>query len=151
MSIGKSSIARAAAANSATVTQKPQDTKNELYCVKSFQTDSIKTLKAQETYNEDDIQKIRHSIEKRGVLLPVLVAATKKDVWLIDGYRRFFAAKQLGIPQMDAVVISAENKAEANKLYKELNFAELLKKDNLREEKFKVIAASNREMPTYLL
>lgn len=153
MSIGKNSIARAAVANSATPKTTAQNFEKDSIQIKSFKTDEIKILKTADSYDETDLEPLKKSIEKRGVLLPLLVAVTpKNNVWLIDGYRRYYAAKSLDIKQIDAVVAAVENKNEVNRLYKEIKSAKQNKKpDDIREEKFKVLAVVDHDLPAYLL
>lgn len=153
MSIGKNSIARAAVANSATPKTTAQNFEKDSIQIKSFKTDEIKILKTADSYTETDLEPLKKSIEKRGVLLPLLVAVTpENNVWLIDGYRRYYAAKSLDIKQIDAVVAAVENKNEVNRLYKEIKSAKQNKKpDDIREEKFKVLAVVDHDLPAYLL
>lgn len=153
MSIGKNSIARAAVANSATPKTTAQNFEKDSIQIKSFKTDEIKILKTADSYDETDLEPLKKSIEKRGVLLPLLVAVTpKNNVWLIDGYRRYYAAKSLDIKQIDAVVAAVENKNEVNRLYKEIKSAKQNKKpDDIREEEFKVLAVVDHDLPAYLL
>lgn len=153
MSIGKNSIASAAVANSATPKTTAQNFEKDSIQIKSFKTDEIKILKTADSYTETDLEPLKKSIEKRGVLLPLLVAVTpENNVWLIDGYRRYYAAKSLDIKQIDAVVAAVENKNEVNRLYKEIKSAKQNKKpDDIREEKFKVLAVVDHDLPAYLL
>ena len=145
MSIGKSSIARAV---NATAT-KTQNTTNDIVITK-FSVDNIGVLSIAET--PDDIDCVKASVSKRGILCPLLVAATPKgDIWLIDGYRRLSAAKELGILELNATIINVENKSEANRIYTELHKCKAELKDNIHEEKFRVLAVKDHDLPTYLL
>lgn len=154
MSIGKSSIARAV---NATAT-KPATTQTNNVITK-FSLDSIGLLSIAQV--PEDIENIKASISKRGVLCPILVAVTSKnDVWLIDGYRRFYTAKELGISELSAMVINAENKTEVNKIYTELSKAKSVIKEivvketsdtNIHEEKFRVIHVKDHDLPIHLL
>lgn len=145
MSIGKSSIARAVNA-----TAKTQNTTTENVITK-LNIDSISLLSIAKT--PDDIDALKESIKKRGVLCPVLVAATPKgDMWLLDGYSRFFAAKNLNLSELNAAIIKIENKSEANRIYTELSrLKPEVKKDTIHEEKFRVLAVKDHDLPTYLL
>ncbi len=151
MSIGKSSIARAVASgNTAT---KTQSEKKDNLAITKFDTDKIGCLSVATVPAENDFAGLKESIKKRGVLCPVLVAATPKgEVWLLDGYRRLYAAKSAGISQIDAVVINAENKTEANRIYKEINQPKPVPKtDDIHQEKFRVLAVKDHDLPAYLL
>ena len=147
MSIGKSSIARAVSSTNA-IKAKTTNTTN---IITSFQVDNIGILTIAKS--PDNIESIKKSIEKRGILCPVLVAVTAKgEAWLVDGYRRLSAAKELGISQINAVVINVENKREANNLYAELCKTKAIQKsDDIREEKFRVLCVKDHDLPAYLL
>ena len=149
MSIGKSSIARAV---NSTAAVKTQNTNNSaIGSITSFPIDKIGALSVAKA--PDDIESIKKSIEKRGILCPVLVAVTiKGEAWLIDGYRRYNAAKELRFTQIDAVVINIENKRDANNLYAELLKTKAVEKaNNIHEEKFRVLCVKDHDLPTYLL
>lgn len=146
MSIGKSSIARAVNATAS----KTKNVSNDLVITK-FSVDKIGELSIARTPLNIDI--IKSNIAKRGVLCPILVAITPKgDVWLVDGYRRFFAAKELGLSELNATVINVQNKTEANRIYAELcNLKPQSSTDEVHEEKFRVLAVKDHDLPAYLL
>lgn len=146
MSIGKSSIARAVNATANKTTTVTNDN-----VTTTFSLDKIGLLSIAKT--PDDIDSVKASISKRGILCPVFVAITPKgDVWLLDGYRRFFAAKELGIVQINASVINVENKSEANRIYNELaKLKPVTKIDDIHEEKFRVLCVKDHDLPAYLL
>lgn len=148
MSIGKSSIARAA--NSKIVANNT-NTVLTSNIITNFAIDNIGVLTIAKTPN--NIESIKQSIKKRGVLSPVLIAVTPKgDSWLIDGYRRLFAARELNILQINATVINVENKSEANRLYTEFLKTKCTETtDTVREEKFRVLCVKDHDLPTYLL
>ena len=74
---------------------------------------------------------------------------------MVDGYRRYYAAKELGISQLSASVINVENKSEANRVYTELlktkPVVENVVSTNIHEEKFRVLCVKDHDLPTYLL
>ncbi len=146
MSIGKNSIARAV---NATAVQTKAVTNDSV--ITKFPLDSIGILSVAKM--PDDIDSIKLSITKHGILCPLLTAITPKgDIWLLDGYRRYYAAKDLGYLQLAAVVINVENKSEANRIYTELakcKFTPL--KENIHEQKFSVLCVKDHDLPTYLL
>lgn len=146
MSIGKSSIARAVNAT-ATKTQ-------------SANVESVVTMLSLEKIGElsivkkfDDITDLKQSVAKRGILCPVLVALTSKgDLWLIDGYRRVAAAKELSLTQIAASVINVETKSEANRIYTELSkLKPVAAADDIHQEKFRVLCVKDHDLPSYLL
>ncbi len=146
MSIGKNSIARAV---NATATKNQNTTYENI--VTSFSIDKIGLLSIATT--PEDIESIKQSVAKRGMLSPVLVAVTPKgDVWLIDGYRRYYAAKELCIPNICASVINVETKSEANRIYTELSkLKPIVKSDDIHEQKFHVLCVKDHDLPAYLL
>ncbi len=149
MSIGKSSIARAVNATATKTTTLANDN-----TITKLSIDKIGLLSIAKA--SEDVDSIKASIQKRGVLCPILVAATPKgDLWLIDGYRRYYAAKELDIPQLTAAVINVENKSEANRIYTELSktkpvATEVIATD-IHEEKFRVLHVKDHDLPVHLL
>ncbi len=144
MSIGKSSIARAVNVTKDTPAQAKKDNKNLI--VQKFGIDEIGLL------TDDTALALVASVKKHGLLCPVLVAITEKgDKWLVDGYKRLAAAKELGLEAVDAVVVNVVNKNDVNRLYKELTALKPQANDNIREEKFKVLAVKDHDLPAYLL
>ncbi len=144
MSIGKSSIARAVNVTKDTPAQAKKEINNLI--VQKFNISEIGLLNDQTTTTLTD------SVKKHGILCPVLVAITEKgDKWLIDGYNRLAAAKELNTEAIDAVVINVGNKNDVNRLYKELISLKPQATDNIHEEKFKVLAVKDHDLPAYLL
>ena len=149
MSIGKSSIARAV--NATNTAAKTQNNNNQNLVINKFAVDSIGLLSVAKA--PQDVSELKSSVQKRGLLCPVLVAATNKgDVWLVDGYARVAVAKELNINQIDAIVINVDTKTQANNLYNEINKTKpVIKTDDIREEKFRVLCVKDHDLPTYLL
>ncbi len=152
MSIGKNSIARAV--SSTNTAAKAQNKPTDNLSVSKLPIINIGLLSIAKV--SDDIDTLQSSIQKRGLLCPVIVAATAKgDFWLIDGYRRLSAAKKLGNEQITATVINVENKRDANNLYSELQKTKPAQAepivDNIHEEKFRVLCVKDHDLPTYLL
>ena len=147
MSIGKSSIARAV---NATAT-KTQTNESKNISINKFSLDNIGLLQIAKPCA--DITALKASITKRGIICPVLVAVTSKDeVWLIDGYSRVAAAKELDIKEIDAVVIKVDTKRDANNLYNEFNKSKSqVATDDIHEEKFRVLCVKDHDLPAYLL
>ena len=151
MSIGKSSIARAV--NATSVTAKTQNKPNENISISKLPINSIGLLSVAKT--ADDISSIKARVEKRGILCPLLVAATNKgDLWLVDGYNRLAAAKELSFEQINAVVITVDTKTQANAIYNETHKALPTAPkvaDDIHEEKFRIVAIKDRDLPVHLL
>ena len=147
MSIGKSSIARAVNAT-ATKTQNA-DTHNISVSKFSLQTIGLLTI----AKTNGDTSELKSSIQKRGLLCPVLVAITdKNEIWLIDGYSRVSVAKELQFNQIDATVVKVTNKRDANNLYNEIHKSKPITINNdIHEEKFRIVAIKDRDLPVHLL
>ncbi len=144
MSIGKNSIARAVNVTNTTPAQAKKESNNLI--VQKFNIDEIGLLR------DTASSTLADSVKKHGVLCPVLVAITDKgDKWLLDGYNRLAAAKELKIEAVDAVVINVANKNDVNRLYKELISLKPKATDSIHEEKFKVLAVKDHDLPAYLL
>lgn len=151
MSVGKSSIARAASVKAAA----PAKTDENTTAFMTVQTEKIESLTNTAI---GDITKLLKSVKERGILVPVLLAATPDGkFWLIDGARRLEAAKKLNKKQLSAVVVSVQNKREAASLAKQLQSLTPKAKDiapkaeDIHEEKFKAIEKTSSDMPYYLL
>ncbi len=143
MSIGKNSIARAVNITKDAPQQAKKENNNLI--IQKFNINELGLL------NDSTCSAITDSVKKHGILCPLLVAITEKgDKWLIDGYNRLSAAKELGIEMLDAVVINLQNKNDVNRLYKELNSLKPVA-DSIHQEKFKVLAVKDHDLPAYLL
>lgn len=150
MSIGKSSIARAAGSVTSahsTPAVKPEMPTSTLMPV---ETKDIKYLTPQASDQSTAPADLITSIRRAGVIAPLLIARTpKNDLYLLDGHLRVAAAAVLNLEQLSAVVIPVENKKAASAILKELN-AVSPKQDVIREAKFEAISLT-KEMPYYLL
>lgn len=151
MSIGKSSIQRAASTAASTTTKKNVVMEKQSVLNMPIEIKDIKYLSDNYNYDEALIKKFASSIKNRGVLTPVLVARTNKgDVWLVDGGARVKAAERCGLSVVPASIVELENKKEVLKLFREL--AALSRSyDDIREAKFSVISTEKDDMPVYLL
>ncbi len=151
MSVGKNSIARAVVANSSIAVQTPKTNGNS--AMTKFAVSQIGKLSSSEKPQPEDLTEIKKSIEKHGVLCPLLVAVTpKNEIWLVDGYRRLYSAELLGITELNAVVTEVKSKADATRLYKEINSLKPdIKTENLSEQKFNILAVKDHDLPEYLL
>ncbi len=144
MSIGKSSIARAVNVSKDTTPETKKENNNLI--IQKFNVNEINLLVDNTTATLAD------SIKKHGILCPVLLAITDKgDKWLIDGYNRINSAKMLNIDVIDAVVINVTNKNDVNRIYKELSALKPQITDNIHQEKFKILAVKDHDLPAYLL
>ncbi len=144
MSIGKNSIARAVSVTKDAPAQAKAQSNNLI--IQKFNIDEIGLL------SENASASLNDSIKKHGILCPLLVAITEKgDKWLLDGYARLSAAKALNISEVDAVVVNVTNKNDVNRLYKELVSLKPKATDSIHQEKFKVLAVKDHDLPAYLL
>ncbi len=143
MSIGKSSIARAVNVTKDTTAQAKQQNNN--FIIQAFSINEIGLLK------EATNTTLAESIKKHGMLCPVLVAITEKgDKWLVDGYNRLAALKALKTENINAVIVNVTNKNDVNRLFKEI-ISLKPQSENIHEEKFKVLAVKDHDLPAYLL
>lgn len=146
MSIGKSSIARAAS-----VKAPAQQNTEKVIIAPSFTSVLAEKIELLSEGNAGDIASLKKSIERRGILSPLLIGATASGkLWLIDGARRLAAALELGISDVPAMVVSVENKAAAARLQKEIGGTKAVTY-NIHEEKFRLLEENRRDMPYYLL
>ncbi len=146
MSIGKSSIARAAS-----VKASAQENAEKTLTTPSFTTVLAEKVELLSEGNAGDIASLKKSIERRGILSPLLIGATAGGkLWLIDGTRRLAAALELGISDVPAMIVSIENKAAAVRLKKEIGGTKAATYD-IREEKFRILEENRHDMPYYLL
>ncbi len=102
MSIGKSSLARAAAASARPVaeTAAQQTTR----AVRQLAPADIRLMRGQKRAPLDEA--LVRSIEAYGMLEPLLVAETEAgELWLLSGGRRLVAAEAAGLGDVPAVVL----------------------------------------------
>lgn len=151
MSIGKSSIARAASATPAAPSRPAQP---EMAAVAHLpvETAAVGFLPGAVPTSADNAPStLLTSIRRRGILMPLLLARTPDGaLWLLDGYRRLDAAKSLKLSTLPAVVVTVEGEKEAVRLFDELQSTRKATAD-VREGKFRAAAMMDHDMPTYLL
>jgi len=77
---------------------------------------SIQQLKENKTYkdmmpfpNTEDYQALKESIEKYGIKIPIVV---NDDYEIIDGYSRYYIAREIGLEEIPCKVISFKDKFE---------------------------------------
>lgn len=64
---------------------------------------------------------LKASLQRRGLLKPVLVAQVKGKLILVDGHRTCVAWEELGNPNIAAIVVEANSVEEAQALFAEIN------------------------------
>lgn len=102
LSIGKSSLARAAAATGRPVEQ--VSLKQETMACCMVEINGIRTIKGQKLSAASEA--LIRSVEKHGVLEPLLLAQTaEQELFLLSGSRRLSAAKAAGIDSVPAVIV----------------------------------------------
>ena len=116
LSIGKSSLARAAAATVRPITETApkQDTMTGCFVA----VNSLRTVKGQKrpAASEDLIR----SVEKHGILEPLLLAQTgEQELLLLSGSRRLAAAKAAGLESVPATIVCM-SAAEASAARREI-------------------------------
>lgn len=114
----------------------------------------VKVSEITSTYSENSIacgvlwKTLVDSVEKYGIIEPLILRKTEDGYRVIAGHKRLFAAKKLGIKEVDAKVIQARDD-EAAALINEIS---KFTPDSAYYAKEKAIAeVSNRELPDYLL
>ena len=164
MSIGKSSISRAEKAVS-------KEKKTEAAAVFSVSTapaektapvvtevsDSFCKVPVSEivsTYSESSIacgalwKDLVTSVEKHGIIEPLILRKTGKEYRVIAGHKRLFAAKKLGIKEIDAKIIETDDEKAAMLISELSKFTA----DSAYLPKEKTVAdLSRRTLPDYLL
>lgn len=146
VSIGKSSLARAAAINARptteTVTQQPSA------ILRDVAVNDIRLVKGQK--HQQPTEDLVRSVEKNGVIEPLLIAQTAEgDLLLLSGARRLTAAKELGLEMVSAVVVTMTATEVASARREIVRFA-------VKSEQSKVVVseqstAVGQAMPAWLL
>ncbi len=138
MSVGKGSLKRAVSAKN----NSSEKQKAVINAVVDFEIENI-------SFNEVKDEKMKLSIEKYGVILPVVLAKDKTGVKVVDGIKRISALKALGEKTVKAVVLdggASKVKAELDK------FGKVTVKEDIHEKKFEAIKRlGEEEIPFYLL
>ena len=79
-----------------------------------------------EIFDEEKLEELSNSIQKEGVLQPVIVRIDDKGkIWLIAGERRFRASQKAGLKQIPAIISTKEN-------YREIQLIENIQRDDLK-------------------
>ena len=165
MSIGKSSIARAASTTAPAVKKEPAK-KPEANTL-NLEIDLIKAVKGYSLKSKAG-EELVLSIKKKGIILPIFVASTKDGkFYLLDGALRLDAAKTLKKKTVPVLLTFVEDEAEARAIYKEFKAtaktlqaekpqtekAEPQKTETPKSQKEKTATKERavREVPVYLL
>ena len=151
MSIGKSSIARAAGA--AVPAQKapsaPAATPKEeplLMYVAVSQLRPLAVMRSGEACPE-----LVCSVRKHGILVPLLAAHVGAEYLVLLGEHRLAAAKELGLAEVPVCIVDATDEKEALRIMHEVRAART-QEDSLQNEKFYAAASvSAEEIPVFLL
>ena len=159
MSIGKSSIARAAGSVSTAKPAKSSPTSKSAKTIPAnpdavfleiFPDGLIPCAAAPAT---EASKELVQSIRKYGILLPVLVCRTEAgELYLADGCKRIAVAKQLGLSTVPARVIPVADAKSALRIYQTLGATSSApQKMNLHDAKFQAVVSITDDMPDYLL
>ena len=102
VSIGKSSLARAAAATVRPITETVPKQDTMTCCLVAV--DNIRTVKGQKLAAASE--NLIRSVQKHGVLEPLLLAQTgEQELLLLSGSRRLAAAKAAGLDSVPATIV----------------------------------------------
>jgi len=63
-------------------------------------------------FTEEEMEQLTESIASEGILVPVVVFEADGSYVLIDGERRWRCAKQLGLPEVPAVIVGAPDESQ---------------------------------------
>lgn len=165
MSLGKNSINRANLAS-----EKPAQSEQKFYdacdvepaVVKQEETevDFISTDLILPTYDEQSITckstfvDVVASVKKYGVLIPLLLRKIKDGdqvkYRILSGHKRLFAAKQIGIKKVPALIISVDDR-KAAAIYSEIEKYDSKSKSFDKAELESAMREVKRDLPNYLL
>lgn len=152
MSVGKESILRATNAN------KEKKMKQEIrhMGMSSVVELSVKSLKeAPERFKEPayvafPMEELKKSIEKYGILEPVIVTGVSENEFMIlSGEKRVKAALEADMELIPCIVLDDMEESQAEEIYKDLH--KNWNQGNIHEAKFQVISSIKKEIPDYLL
>lgn len=152
MPIGSASIKRASGAINKTGEKNKKSSFSSIRTLVDLEISKIKFDKI--TSNLDDLKK---SIKKYGVLNPVSVLKDGNDFILISGKSRLTVASELNLETIPAIVISVEGvgvSAAKKDLYLKKSpsvIEEMTITSDIHEEKFNVIKGIGTDLPDYLL
>ena len=150
MSIGKSSIARAAEAAAAPVVQKAAEAAAfrpsvRLTALSPSQLRPLAVVQGGEASPE-----LIRSVRRHGVLVPLLAARVREEYLVLLGEHRLAAARKLGLTEVPVCVVDDEQ--SALRLMQEIRSSRSQAPDSVQNEKFYAAAAvSAEELPVFLL
>ena len=155
MSIGKNSIARAASSAMAA-----KNTKNISKPAKTFLSEmesvylEVKTadlMPCTATFKMDIPQKLIQSIQKYGILEPLIICRLKNgELRVAAGLRRLLAARQLQLQTVPARVFVVADEKEVLRIRRTLSECSQ-QPVKLQDVKFSAIVSLTDDMPDYLL
>lgn len=152
MSIGKSSIARAAGAASSPAPKKTTAAKPAAKTETQLLPVAVTQLRPLAVYNGEVSPELIRSVRKHGILVPLLAARVGEEYLVLLGEHRLAAAKELGLAEVPVCVVDAADEPEALRLMKEIRSARSQSADSIQNEKFYAAAsASAEDMPVFLL
>ncbi len=152
MSIGKSSIARAAEAAAAPVVQKAAEAAAfrpsvRLTALSPSQLRPLAVVQGGEASPE-----LIRSVRRHGVLVPLLAARVREEYLVLLGEHRLAAARELGLTEVPVCVVDTADEQSALRLMQEIRSSRSQAPDSVQNEKFYAAAAvSAEELPVFLL
>ncbi|MDD6175206.1 MAG: ParB/RepB/Spo0J family partition protein [Firmicutes bacterium] len=156
MSIGKSSIARAAEAAAAPAAARSSNAAKTKTPAPKPQTlltaVSPALLRPLAVTRGEASQELIRSVRKHGILVPLLAANVNGEYLVLLGEHRLAAARELGLAEVPVCVVEAEDEKAALRLMQEVRSARSHAPDSIQNEKFYAAAGvSDEELPVYLL
>lgn len=146
VSIGKSSLARAAAVNARPTTETVAHQPTAI--LRDVAVKDIRLVKGQK--HQQPTEDLMRSVEKNGIIEPLLVAQTAEgDVLLLSGARRLAAAKELGLETVPAVAVTMTAAEAASARREIVRFA--VKAEASKTVTQEQSTAVGQAMPSWLL
>lgn len=102
---------------------------------------------------ENELLNLVSSIEKYGILEPLLIGNIEGNFIVLSGYLRLEALKSLSINEVSCNIIEISSLNQGKEIYEELHkhVKKGKAKDIISETKFKVISSFKNDLPDYLL
>ena len=151
MSIGKSSIARAAGTVSARSTAVKKETSQKTLEFVYSDVSLAELIPITSSPETDVSSTLLKSVRTYGIIEPITVCRISDGkLYLLNGCKRVAAATKLKLETLPAKIITVETYKDALKLYRELNIG-LEQGTKLHDAKFTAIVSISDSMPDYLL
>jgi ParB/RepB/Spo0J family partition protein len=95
----------------ATTKQEVINSRIENIDIEKIKNNLIDFRDRQEVHNDresEEFKSLKLSIQNEGIVTPIHLAETEKGLQIVDGRRRFLAAKQLGLKKIPAIILDKD-------------------------------------------